>query len=236
MPIILTIHAGNQLLDALPAKDRDNVLAHCEPVNLGFAKILYLQGDPIRHLYFPTTSFIAAVTPVHQNNGLEAGLIGNEGVLGITRMLEVEIAPYQALVQGAGSALRIPAPLFLEELGRSPALQMRLKRYLYVSIMHLAQTAACNRYHPLEPRLARWLLMTHDRAQADTFHVTHIFLAYILGVRRVGITKAAHSLQEQNLISYRRGNITILDRSGLEHAACGCYRAASQNYDRFMGS
>ncbi|MCQ8127592.1 Crp/Fnr family transcriptional regulator [Methylomonas rivi] len=235
MPSIQTIHAANRLLTTLPAKDRGNVLTHCEPVELVFAEILYCAGDRIQHVYFPTSSFISLVTPVNRNNGLEVGLIGNEGLLGITLMLDIDTAPFQALVQGAGTALRIAAPLFLDELARSQALQSELKRYLYVSMSQLAQTAACNRFHLVEARLARWLLMTHDRAHADTFHVTHIFLAYILGVRRVGITKAALSLQQQKLISYRRGDITILDRAGLEAAACECYRTEQETYDRILG-
>jgi len=236
VPFIQTIQATNKLLTALPSKDRDNVLAHCEPVELVFAEILYYAGERVQHVYFPTSSFISLVTPVNQSHGLEVGLIGNEGLLGITLMLDIDIAPCQALVQGAGTALRIAAPLFLHELERSQALQLELKHYLYVSMSQLAQTAACNRYHQVEARLARWLLMTHDRSQTDTFHVTHIFLAYILGVRRVGITKAALSLQQQKLISYRRGDITILDRAGLEAAACACYRTETETYERILGS
>lgn len=236
MSFIPAVPAANRLLAALPEMDRQHLLAHCEPIDLRFAEVLYLAGTQIPHVYFPTGSFISLVTPVDGDTGLEVGLIGNEGILGITLILGVDIAPFQALVQGAGSALRISVPLFLQELERSRPLQLELKRYLYVSMSQLAQTAACNRFHLVEARLARWLLMTHDRAHADTFHVTHIFLAYILGVRRVGITKAALSLQEQKLISYRRGDITVLDRSGLEAAACECYRTERETYERILGS
>ncbi|OAI13485.1 MULTISPECIES: Crp/Fnr family transcriptional regulator [Methylomonas] len=235
MSTILAVTAPNRLLDSLPATDRNLVLRHCEPVHLAFAEVLYLAGARIPHVYFPTGGFVSLVTPMGGGSGLEVGLIGYEGMLGITLMLDVDIAPFQALVQGAGSALRMPATAFLAELARSHSLQIATKRYLYVSMSQLAQTAACNRFHQVEARLARWLLMTHDRAHTDTFHVTHIFLAYILGVRRVGITKAALSLQEQALIRYRRGDITILDRSGLEAAACDCYRIETETYRRILG-
>lgn len=226
----------NRLLASLPSADRQHLLAHCEAVELVFAEVLYLAGERIPHVYFPNGSFISLVTPVENGGGLEVGLIGNEGMLGITLMLGVDVAPFQALVQGAGPALRLPAGIFLAEFERNPALQTVLKRYLYVSMRQLAQTAACNRFHVVEERLARWLLKTHDRARSNTFHVTHMFLAYIMGVRRVGITKAALSLQQQKLISYRRGEVTILNRAGLEAAACTCYRIENETYDRILSS
>ncbi|MGR9115516.1 MAG: Crp/Fnr family transcriptional regulator [Gammaproteobacteria bacterium] len=156
-------------------------------------------------------------------------------MLGITLIQGVDVAPFHAVVQGAGSTLRIPAGDFLSQLEQCPALQRELKRYLYVLLSQVVQRAACNRYHIVEARLARWLLMTHDRAHSDRFHVTHVFLATMLGVRRVGITKAANSLQRKRLISYHRGNITILDRIGLEAVSCGCYRADKEIYEHILG-
>lgn len=228
------VFAANRLLTALPTGDRELIVRHCEVIQFKFGEIVYNQGDQIRHVYFPTGGFISLVTPLEGNAGLEVGLIGNEGLLGITLLLGVEIAPFQALVQGSGSALRLTAAAFTLELAQSPALQGLLKRYLYVTLSQLAQTAACCRIHVVEARLARWLLMTQDRAHANTFHITHLFLAYMLGVRRVGITKAASSLQRRKLISYQRGNITILDRPGLETAACACYHAETQTYELIM--
>ena len=235
MPYTQAVSATNRLLAALPCKDREQLLVNCEEIELIFAEVLYRPEDLIPHVYFPTASFISLATPINGNAGLEVKLIGNEGMLGITLMLGVDVAPFHAMVLGAGPALRITAPSFLHELERSPALQQQLKRYLYVLMSQLAQTAACTRFHVLETRLARWLLMTHDRAHSDRFHVTHELLAHMLGVRRVGITKAANSLLKQKLISYRRGDITILDRAGLEAASCGCYRADKEIYERILG-
>lgn len=236
MPSPPSVPATNRLLATLPRKDREQLLEHGEAVELVFAEAIYCVGEPIPHVYFPTESLISLVTPIDGGANVEVGLVGNEGMLGITLMLGVDIAPFDAVVQGAGAALRMTAPAFLRELERSPALQRELQRYLYVSLSQLAQTAACNRFHVVEARLARWLLMTQDRARSDTFHVTHVFMAYMLGVRRVGVTKAATSLQQQKLIRYHRGDITILDRAGLEAAACGCYRAGKETYERFLGT
>lgn len=235
MPFNHAVQATNQLLDALPPKDCEQLLSKCEHIELNFAEVLCRPGERISHVYFPTGSFISLVTPMDGKAGLEVGLIGNEGMLGLTLMLGVDVAPFHALVQGAGPALRMTAAAFLSELGQSATLQQKLKRYLYVSMSQLAQTAACTRFHVVEARLARWLLMTQDRAHSNYFHVTHVFLAYILGVRRVGITKAANALQKRKLISYQRGNITIIDRAGLEAASCGCYRADKESYARILG-
>jgi CRP-like cAMP-binding protein len=228
------IATANRLLAFLPSADRQRLLASCEPVEIKLADVLSKLGDPLRHVYFPIGSIISLVMPIDGGAGLEVGLVGNEGMLGITLMLGVEASPFHAVAQGAGSAWRITAPAFLRELELSPALRRVLRRYLYVSLSQIAQTAACNRFHLVEARLARWLLMTQDRAHADTFHATHLFLAYMLGVRRVGITKAANSLQQRKLISYRRGDITILDRIGLEATACGCYRAGKDTYENIL--
>jgi len=235
LPFNYAVQASNQLLDALPPKDCEQLLSKCEHIELNFAEVLCRPGERLAYVYFPTGSFISLVTPVDGKAGLEVGLIGNEGMLGLTLMLGVDFAPFHALVQGGGPALRMTAAAFLSELGQSPTLQQKLKHYLYVSMSQLAQTAACTRFHVVEARLARWLLMTQDRAHSNYFHVTHVFLAYILGVRRVGITKAANALQKRKLISYQRGNITIIDRAGLEAASCGCYRADKESYARILG-
>ena len=234
MPSVQPVLAANRLLAALPRKDRERLLAACEPVDLVFGEILAEPGEPIGHVFFPTASVIALTTPVDGVTHLEVGLVGDEGMLGISYVLGVDLWPLQALVQGAGGALRMEAAALRRELEQSPTLQQKLKRYLYVVMQQLAQGAACTRFHVVEARLARWLLMTQDRTHSDGFHVTHEFLAYLLGVRRVGVTKAATSLQKRKLIAYRRGDVTILDRPGLEAAACGCYQADRAAYVQTM--
>lgn len=224
----------NRLLASLPGTQSRRFLAACEPVDLVFADILGEPGERIRHVYFPTASFISLLAPIDDRAALEVGLVGDEGMLGLELVLGVDITALRAVVQGGGRALRMGAAHFRRELSQSVALQRELKHYLCVVVGQLAQTAACTRFHVVEARLARWLLMTQDRAHSGTFHVTHEFLAYMLGVRRVGVTEAANSLQSRDLIRYSRGDITILDRGGLESASCACYAADLATYARIM--
>ena len=226
--------ATNRLLAALPDKTSAQMLANCESVDLVFADVLCLPGDRIHHVYFPTESFISLVAPVDGYAGLEVGMVGSEGMFGVSLMLGVDVSPLHALVQGAGQALRMNATRFRRQLASSRALRQGLNRYTYVLISQLAQTAACTRFHIVEARLARWLSMTRDRAGSDEFYLTQEFLSHMLGVRRVGVTKAASSLQKHKLISYSRGVISILDRNGLQAAACGCYLADKKTYDKIM--
>ena len=227
--------AQNHLIALLPRRDRLSLLAACEPVQLEAGTVLCEPGEATRHVYFPKDCFISLVTAVEGEPGLEVGMVGREGMLGAQLALGVRAIPLHALVQGAGTAWRIAAAPFRRALSDSKALQLSLNRYVYVLMAQLATSAACTRFHRVEPRLARWLLMTQDRAHSDSFHLTHELLAHLLGVRRVGITGAACDLQRHGLIRYRRGDITVLDRAGLEAAACSCYAADRRAYDATLG-
>jgi CRP-like cAMP-binding protein len=226
---------SNQLLAGLPQALRQRLLELCEPVELHLAQVLCTSGERMRYAYFPTHSFISLIAPLEGHAGLEVGLVGDEGMVGVSLMLGIEAAPMKGLVQGAGAAWRMESKALLTELRRSPPLRQLLNHYLYVTLTQIARTAACTRYHLVEARLARWLLMTRDRAHADEFFITHTFLSHMLGVRRAGITRAAVALRKLRLIRYSRGVLTVLDSNGLEKAACSCYAASKHDYTRILG-
>ena len=189
----------------------------------------------ISHVFFPVTSYISITNPSTAKGSLETGLVGNEGMLGTPLLLGVDLSPKRALVQGAGSAWRMRSAPFRRELERNATLRGLLNRYLYVVLRQLGETAVCARFHALEARLARWLLLTGDRAQSREFFITQEFIAAMLGVRRAGVTGAAGLLKERKLIRYCRGQLTILDRRGLQAAACPCYAAGKKTYARLLG-
>src|SRR4051812_4181570 len=215
----------NKLLSALPRKDYQRMLSGLEPVNLAFGEVLYEPGEPIAHVYFPGIALVSLMTLVDNRLTLEVGVVGSEGMVGLPVALGIAISPFRALVQGAGMALRMKANFFAKELRQSTPLQRALQRYTHTLMAQFAQAAACNRFHVVEERLARWLLMTRDRVQSTDFRLTQEFLSHMLGLRRVGVTKAAGHLQQRRLIEYSRGNIRIVDQPGLEAASCSCYRA-----------
>jgi CRP-like cAMP-binding protein len=214
----------NDLLAAVPLKEQRRMLGMLEPVKLTFGEVLYEPGDVISHVYFPGISLVSLLTLVDNHLALEVGIVGREGMVGIPLSLGVGISTGRALVQGAGVAMRMKSALFLKEMRKNRHLQRALNLYINQLMSQVAQTAACNRFHFVEERLARWLLMTRDRVQSMEFPMTQEFLSHMLGVRRVGVTKAAIHLQKLRLIEYSRGNIRILNAQGLEAAACSCYQ------------
>ena len=226
----------NHLIDILPRGDKKRLLALCEPVEFSMSEILADSSTRARHVYFPTGGFVSLLTPMDEPPVLEVGMVGSEGMLGVQIALGVTRGALHARVQGAGAAWRITAASFRAELARNAALQRSLNRYVHVTMLQLTSVARCLRFHQIEARLARWLLMTQDRAHEDHFVVTQESIAYMLGVRRVGVTKAAMELQRRGLIEYARGQVTIADRDALESAACSCYAADCKTYTDFLGS
>jgi len=225
----------NRLLDRLSARDRTHVICECEKVELVFAEILDEPGEPIRNVYFPTGSVVALFAAMGGKDNIEVSLAGSEGVYGVPVAFGVGISPVHAMVHGGGTAWRLSPASFGRVLARVPALRNAVNRYIHVVMSQLIRAAGCNRFHVVEQRLARSLLMTADRSHTPTFRVTHEVLAYMLGVRREGVTQAASALQRRGLIAYRRGLVTILDRRGLERASCPCYRSDIEAYDRALG-
>jgi len=234
MTSILHTPYVNQLLAELPDVERNAFMAECETVELVFGDVLLQPTQAITHVYFPIDSFISLIVVINNDSRLEVAMAGCEGMLGSSLVLGIAEAPLLALVQGAGSALRMSAASFQRLLLDSPVLHQRLKHYLYVVMKQLAQSTACIHFHQIEARLARWLLMTQDRARTDQLKLTHEFLAMMLGVRRAGITMAAIALQTRGLIGYHRGEIKVLDRAGLIDAACECYTEDRALYAKMM--
>ncbi len=227
--------AGNRLLAGLPDPDRRRILSSCETVELAIAELVYSPGRPLAYIYFPISSFISLTIPNTDSPAYEVGLVGNEGMLGTALVLNIGISAEEAIVQGAGSALRMDAAELRRELNRGGALRGQIDRYIYMRMGNLAQAAVCAHFHLLEARLACRLLMTQDRARANRFTTTQEVMASRLGVRRAGVTRAANSLKQSRLIRYSRGDITVLDRRGLTAASCSCYKANRNSHERILG-
>ncbi len=218
------LSTANHLLAAMSRQAYQHMLTGLELVELTYAQVLYEPKGPIRYIYFPINCLVSLLTAVDRRRTLEVGMVGNEGMVGMPMALGIGVSAVRALVQGSGTAMRMTAARFRAEFKKNLPLQRALFRYNHLLMAQISQTAACNRFHESEARLARWLLMTSDRLHADEFLLTHAFLAHMLGVRREGVSMAANALHQRKLIDYSRGNIKILDRKRLEAAACTCYR------------
>ena len=224
----------NQILAALPREDAARVYAAIEPVTFALGDILYEPGEPLAHLYFPTSCIVSLLYSMEDGATAEMGLAGNDGVVGVALFLGGNTTPNRAMVAMAGAALRMRAASLREEFARGGALQRLLLRYTQSLITQISQTAVCNRLHAMEKRLCRWLLLCHDRVASDQLPMTQEFISNMLGGRRESVTVAAGRLQDAGLIHYSRGHIRILNRGGLEAAACECYQTVRRELDRLL--
>jgi CRP-like cAMP-binding protein len=227
--------SANRLLSALPQKEYERLLPDLEQVALSFAEVLYEPGAQIRHVYFPNDSVVSLLAEVADRSTLEVGVVGNEGVAGISVFMGVDASPHRAITQGAGTAMRMKASLLRKESGRTGSLHGLLHRYAHSLLAQVSRSAVCNRFHVVDARLARWLLMSGDRLGMDEFRLTQDFISNMLGVRREGVSKAASVLQKNELINYSRGHIKILDRAGLEAVSCECYGIIKDESDSYLG-
>jgi len=214
---------ANRLLAALPKKDFEALERHFEEVPLVFEEILYQPKVLISDVYFPNSGIVSLLAAANGRASLEVGLVGKEGLLGLAIFMGVNTSQNRAVVQGVGSAMKMKATAFRKECNNGSALPRILQRYSHSLLTQVTQSAVCNQFHSVDARLARWLLMTHDRVGKDEFALTQEFLSNMLGVRREGVSRAAGHLQKRKLIRYSRGNVNILDRPGLEATSCGCY-------------
>lgn len=219
----------NRLIQRLPARERRRLLEHCELFELTRMSSLSEPGEVLSHVYFPRTGFISLLVGVDQTP-IEVGMVGPETVLGAELVLGHAALPWQTLVQSGGTCWRSETSVIEELLKTSPALARLLRRSLLVRLHQLAMAPACVQFHLIEQRLARWLLMCLDRTEGNSFSMTQEFMARMLGVRRVGVTVAASELQHRGVIHYRRGKLTVLQRTALEASACSCYAADLRAY------
>jgi CRP-like cAMP-binding protein len=224
----------NHLLDALPAADYDRLASHLELIPLKLGEVLYESGAKLRYVYFPTTSIVSLLYVMEDGASAEIAIVGNEGILGISLFMGGDTTPSRAVVQSAGYAFRMKSELLKVEFRRFGPTMHLLLRYTQALITQMAQTAVCNRHHSVDQQLCRWLLLSLDRLQSNELSMTQELIANMLGVRREGVTEAAGKLQAAELISYRRGTITVLDRPGLEAQSCECYQVVKTEFDRLL--
>lgn len=226
---------GNKLLAALPPQEYERLLPKFEPVSLSIKQVLYEPNEPIEYAYFLTSGAASLLNLMENSQIIEAATVGKQGMLGVPLLLGTNQTPLQVIIQVPGNALRMKADVFKAEVDWGCPLHTLLLRYMQTLLNQISQTAACNRFHSVEARCCRWLLMTHDCAESDYFPLTHEFLSYMLGVRRASVSEVAATLQRSGLIDYHRGQIAIRDRKGLETSACECYHSTQQEFERLLG-
>jgi CRP-like cAMP-binding protein len=224
----------NRLLGLLPPSDYERLRPHLQRIPLEYRQSLYRANKPIGFVYFIETGVGSLVNTMANGEAAEVGTIGNEGMVGLPLVWGDDRAPTSVYVQVPGVGLRMKSSLFTQELARSGSMRTVMLRYGHAFFNQVAQSAACNHFHSIEQRCCRWMLMTHDRMRSDEFLLTQEFLAMMLGVQRTGVTAAAGGLQRAGLIRYKRGNVTILDRRGLERRSCECYRVSKKEFDRLL--
>jgi CRP-like cAMP-binding protein len=224
----------NRLLGALPHEVYQRSLPNLERVELKLGEVIYESGERPSYMYLPLNCIISLLYTMENGASAEIGMVGNEGVVGIALFMGGETMPSRAVVQSAGSALRMPARSLQEEFRRGGAFQIALLRYTQALITQMSQTAVCNRLHSIDQQLCRWLLLSHDRLRSNVLVMTQELIANMLGVRREGVTVAAGQLQAAGLIRYARGRITIVDRAGLEARVCECYAVVKRETDRLL--
>ncbi|HWQ95589.1 MAG TPA: Crp/Fnr family transcriptional regulator [Gammaproteobacteria bacterium] len=229
-------HSPNQnhLVAALPTAEFERLAPHLELVAMPLGEVLYESGGKLQHVYFPTTAIVSLQYIMENGASAEIAGVGNEGILGISLFMGGETTPSRAVVQTAGYGYRLKAHLMMQEFNRAGPMMRLLLRYTQALITQVSQTAACNRHHSVEQQLCRWLLLTLDRLPSNELTMTQELIAGMLGVRREGITEAAGHLQQTGCIRYRRGHITVLDRSGLESRVCECYAEVKKEFDRLL--
>src|SRR6202162_2134272 len=226
---------ANRLLALLAPRDYERLRPHLHRIPLEYRQSLYQAHKPIEFVYFIETGVGSLVNTMANGEASEVGTIGNEGMVGLPLLLGDDQAPTSVYIQVPGAGLRMKATLFKKELARSASMRSVMLHYAHAFFNQVAQSAACNQFHSIEQRCCRWMLMTHDRMQSDEFLLTQEFLAMMLGVQRTGVTAAAGGLQRAGLIRYKRGNVTIIDRRGLQRRSCECYGVSKREFDRLLG-
>jgi CRP-like cAMP-binding protein len=228
------VEVENRILANLPEAELERLIPQMEFVHLEKGHVVYMAGDPVRHAYFPNSGMVSLLSTTEEGATIEVAMIGDEGVIGIPIVLRMPTIPYEAMIQITVDAVKIRADVLREEFDRGGQLQERTLRYMHTLLSQISQSAVCNRFHTVEKRLCRWLLVAQDRVKSDQLDLTQEIISHMLGTPRTGVTMAACALQRTGVITYSRGRINILDRPKLERMSCECYRIAKESVDDYL--